>query len=323
VRTLPVLDAADPDVAPLAPISRWAVAAQYLVDLKNVVQAQIAVRYKRVYLPSLFGHYSVNSSCNLRCSYCYVGQPAIFPEGFTQTGLPLERAKRVLRNLRRECVGLRIQGGEPFLYKELPALVRFARRELRYWHLSIITNGLALERNPRKWSGVLEDLDLVTLSIDRTRLTEYPEQMRRLTEFLPRLVELARASGVALNRGINWARNSFPEYPEVENVRWYEEHCDPKLKIKVEPDGGLIYPCENHSYSAGSLETHTIRELWGRELTRYPNESCLGCGKQRFRSQAMKHPVRAPALARTVARAGSQPEPACPDPPRSEASRLA
>ena len=25
--------------------------------------------------PSLFGHYGVNSTCNLRCSYCYVHEP--------------------------------------------------------------------------------------------------------------------------------------------------------------------------------------------------------------------------------------------------------
>ena len=102
-------------------------------------------------------------------------------------------------------------------------------------------------------------------------------------------------------------RYSLPEYPEVENVQWYRENCDPKLKIKIEPDGGLIYPCENHSYSAGSLETHTIRELWGKQSTQYPNESCIGCGKQRFRSYAMKHPAQALALTRQVAQASSRP----------------
>jgi hypothetical protein len=42
-------------------------------------------------------------------------------------------------------------------------------------------------------------------------------------------------------------------------------------------------------YSAGSLKTHTIRELWSKEPLQYSNESCMGCGKQRFRSHTLKH----------------------------------
>ena len=68
-------------------------------DARNLVQALVALRLKRVYLPSLFAYYTVNSACNLRCSYCYIGQPEIFPQGFANAGLPLERAKRVLATL--------------------------------------------------------------------------------------------------------------------------------------------------------------------------------------------------------------------------------
>jgi MoaA/NifB/PqqE/SkfB family radical SAM enzyme len=317
------------------------------------------VRWKRVYLPSLFGHYTVNSACNLRCAYCYVAQPEIFPEGFTQAGLPVERAKRVLRTLRREVIGLRIQGGEPFLYRDLPELVRYAKRDLRFWHVSIITNGLALVRHPERYHDLLRDLDLLTLSIDQTRAGQYPDEMRRLAEFLPRLAELCRRhrvtltrnytatweeladperiraaiepdrayfrttyvmpvrqagktplpllkSSTALNREYSVAPYAFPDYPERERVEWYREHCDPKLKIKVDASGGLVYPCENHSYSAGSLEEHTIRELWSAQLTQYPNESCLGCGKQRFRSHLFKHPRRLATAAAGIRRSHSQ-----------------
>ena len=344
MRALPVLDQA-PE-APPPP--RWP-AARYLADVKNVLQAQVALRYKRVYLPSLFAHYSVNSVCNLRCSYCYVSQPQIVPAGFTLRGLPLERAKRVLRTLREECIALRLLGGEPLLYREIPELVRYARRELRYWHVSIITNGLALERRRDDWDELFEDLDLLTLSIDRTRLAEYPDEMRRLTAYLPELLKLARArrvamtlnytatweelaepqlvrdavapyrpyfssvyvvpvreagktplpllrAALALNGELSWMRSYAGDRVPEENVAWYVENCDPKLKIKVDPQGGLVYPCENHSFSAGSLESHTIRELWGAQLSHYPNESCVGCGKQRFRSHAVKQPLRSLAL---------------------------
>lgn len=330
--------------APPAPPERVG-PLRFLADVKNVAQAVIAVRFKRVYMPSLFGHYTVNSACNLRCAYCYVAQPEIFPAGFSQAGLPLDRARRVLRTLRREVIALRVQGGEPFLYKELPELVRYAKRDLRFWHVSIITNGLALTKHPERYDGLLGDIDLLTLSIDETRVRQYPDEMRRLAEFLPRLADLCRRHRVtltrnytatweelahperiraaiephrayfrstyvmpvrqagktplpllknstALNREQSAAPYAFPDYPDAENVRWYQEHCDPKLKIKVDAQGGLVYPCENHSYSAGSLETHSIRELWGAQLERYPNESCMGCGKQRFRSHLFRHPTR-------------------------------
>ncbi|MGH7554099.1 MAG: radical SAM protein [Longimicrobiales bacterium] len=324
-------------------------------DLRNVGQAQIAIRNKRWYLPSLFAHYTVNSVCNLRCSYCYVGQPEIFPEGFTNQGLPIDRAKRVLATLREECLFLRILGGEPLLYGDVNELVRYAKKDLRYWHVSIITNGLLLARQPERYEPLLENLDLLTISLDRTRATQYPKQIQHLEAFLPELAALCRRhsvdltgnytatwaeldepaemqalidrwrphfagtyvtpvrlagktplpllkAAVDLNRRYSLGRYTRPEYPAVENVEWYREYCDPKLKIKVDAAGGLVYPCENHSYTAGSLEEHSIRALWSKELVRYPNESCIGCGKQRFRSEAFKSPVAIAGLARNLAR---------------------
>ena len=317
---------------------------QYLIDVKNILKAQLAVRFKSLYMPSLFGHYTVNSTCNLRCSYCYVHQPEIFPDGFSQSGLPLERAKRVLKALRKECMFLRIQGGEPLLYKDIVGLTRYAKRDLKYWLVSIITNGLAIVRKPQEYEELFEYLDLITISIDQTRMDEYPVQMSKLLEFFPELLNLSRKHKVVLtcNYTATWEELAHPEqieetiekyrsyfstfyimpvrvagktplplmknslklnrkyyslgyytgleYPEKENVKWYKDHCDPKLKIKIDAKGGLIYPCENHSTSIGSIEDHTIKELWTRQPIKYPNESCTGCGKQRFRSYAFKHP---------------------------------
>jgi hypothetical protein len=96
-------------------------------------------------------------------------------------------------------------------------------------------------------------------------------------------------NALVLNRRYSLSAKKGFEYPERESPRWYWDHCDPKLKIKVDADGCLVYPCENHSYAAGSLETHTVRDLWAKEPVQFPNESCMGCGKQRFRSHALKH----------------------------------
>jgi MoaA/NifB/PqqE/SkfB family radical SAM enzyme len=337
---------------PTEPILRFA------RDVRNLVQAFVAVRSKRVYMPSLFGHYTVNSVCNLRCSYCYVGQPEIFPQGFANPGLPLNRAKQVLSKLRQECLFLRFLGGEPTLYQGIAELARYAKEDLHYWHTSLITNGLLLARHPERYASLLEALDHITISIDRTRLDQYPREMARLERSLPVLLEHCRRHRVALtgNYTATWDELAHPEwieraverfspyfastyimpvrlagktplpllknslalnrrhsvsgwegfgYPETEEVQWYREHCDPKLKIKIDADGCLVYPCENHSYAAGSLESHTIRELWLGQPVQYPNESCMGCGKQRFRSHAMKHLGASLGIVRHIRRVGA------------------
>jgi MoaA/NifB/PqqE/SkfB family radical SAM enzyme len=311
-------------------------------DVRNLLQALVALRFKRVYLPSLFAYYTVNSACNLRCSYCYIGQPEIFPQGFANAGLPLERAKRVLATLRRESLFLQFLGGEPTIYKSINELARYAKRELRYWHTSLITNGVLLARHPERYELLLQNIDVITISLDQTRLNQYPSEMTQVLAFLPRLAEICTShrivltcnytatweelerpqqveravenlsshfasiyinpvrqagktplpllrNALALNRRYSFGLYKDFSYPEREHVAWYRDHCDPKLKLKIDADGGLVYPCENHSYSAGSLETHTIRELWSKELIQYPNDSCLGCGKQRFRSHTLKH----------------------------------
>lgn len=311
-------------------------------DVRNLVQALVALRLKRVYLPSLFAYYTVNSACNLRCSYCYIGQPEIFPQGFANAGLPLERAKRVLATLRQEALFLRFLGGEPTIYKPISELVRYAKQELCYWHTSLITNGVLLARHPERYDLLLQNIDAITISLDQTRLDQYQAEMAQVLAFLPRMADICsrqritltcnytatweeleqphrvdeaverlgshfasiyitpvRQAGktplpllrnaLALNRRYSFGSYTGFSYPEREHAACYRDHCDPKLKIKIDADGGLVYPCENHSYSAGSLETHTIRELWSKEPLQYPNESCMGCGKQRFRSHTLKH----------------------------------
>lgn len=313
----------------------------FFQDTKNYFKAQLAVRLKFLYCPSLFGHLGVNSVCNLRCSYCYVHEPETFFHGFTEAGLPLESAKKVLDHLREECLSIRFQGGEPFLYKQIVELTRYAKESLRFRNVSIITNGLPISKDPKKYRELLKYVDVITLSIDETRFKEYPDEMAKLMAFLPELKKMCEEHKVGLtsNYTATWEELAHPEriekaitayqkfipyyyvmpvrkigkvpldllknsqtlnrkyslgyyrgheYPKKENVPWYQRHCNPKLKIKVNAQGELIYPCENYSSTIGSLVDHPIRTLWSKKLTKFPNIDCLGCGKQRFRLKAFK-----------------------------------
>jgi sulfatase maturation enzyme AslB (radical SAM superfamily) len=72
-------------------------------DARNYAQAQLAVRIPGIDCPSLFGHYGVNSTCSLRCSYCYVHEPyarrSLDPRALDKTSREL--SQRVLHRLRQ------------------------------------------------------------------------------------------------------------------------------------------------------------------------------------------------------------------------------
>ncbi len=317
-----------------------------LHDTANYLRAQVATRIRGVYCPSLFVHYGVNSACNLRCWYCFIHEPETFPLGFSEVGLPLDQAKRVLEHSRQEAMFLRFMGGEPLIYPHLTELAGYAKRQLRFRNVSVITNGLVFMRQSEAWcDALLDTLDIVTISFDETRTRQYPKEMAALTEFLPELKarcdrhkvgltmnytataeELAEPSRIDdfVRRHRAWfpyvyvvpvrtvGRTPLPvlraaqrlmrtyslgfyggaDYPEQENVAWYQKHCNPKLKVKIMADGGLLAPCENYSGTVGSVVTHRIRDLWKGPLTQFPNQSCVGCGKQRFRLEAFKRTDR-------------------------------
>jgi hypothetical protein len=181
-------------------------------DTRNYFQAQLAVRVGGIYCPSLFGHYGVNSACNLRCSYSYVHEPETYPTGFSEQGLPLDQARRVLEHLREECFSVRFQGGEPLLYPHIVELARYAREDLRFRNLSIITNGLPLARHPEKYRDQLRYLDIVTLSIDGTRFAEYPHEIAALIGFLPTLKTMCAdtRTGLTSNYTATWEELADP-----------------------------------------------------------------------------------------------------------------
>ncbi|MGB8983941.1 MAG: radical SAM protein [Anaerolineales bacterium] len=83
--------------------------------------------------------YYVTMQCNLNCTYC---------EDFgsrrnhqVTPAPPLEDAKKILSVIRTGVDRLWLTGGEPLMYPEIPELLAYAREELNFREISLITNG--------------------------------------------------------------------------------------------------------------------------------------------------------------------------------------
>lgn len=118
-------------------------------------------RRDRVLRPLAVAYY-VTGQCNLNCAYCEdFGQrrnaQAVPP-------LPLEDALRVLAVIRSGVDRLVLTGGDPLLYPDIVPLVTRARRELKFRHVTLQTNGLLLGQR----EALLPAIDRLVISLDST-----------------------------------------------------------------------------------------------------------------------------------------------------------
>jgi MoaA/NifB/PqqE/SkfB family radical SAM enzyme len=104
--------------------------------------------------------YLATTRCNLNCAYC---------EDFgarrneqNAAWLPLEAALDVLRAIRSGVDRLILSGGESLLHPDIVPLVAHARRQLRFRHITLLTNGLLLPEREE----VLPFLQQVVISLD-------------------------------------------------------------------------------------------------------------------------------------------------------------
>jgi MoaA/NifB/PqqE/SkfB family radical SAM enzyme len=138
----------------------------------------------------------VTSVCNARCAHCF------YPINAGKNELTLEEVDRLTRTLPPVRL-LLIGGGEPFLRRDLPELVRLYFERTRFFTCSVPTNGFGPEeiaRAAEKICGFDPGLSFgVTVSIDGFR--EYHDRMRRVPGLYDRavatlttLLDLARST---------------------------------------------------------------------------------------------------------------------------------
>ena len=124
-------------------------------------------------LDPLVVSFCVTPYCNLNCTYCEDFGARRNPATQTQP-LPLDRAMRLMSIIRQATDHVIFTGGEPLLYPDLEALMAYARRELRFQSLTLLTNASLL----REHRSVLGHLDRLVISLDTLDPQAWDETLR-------------------------------------------------------------------------------------------------------------------------------------------------
>jgi MoaA/NifB/PqqE/SkfB family radical SAM enzyme len=104
--------------------------------------------------------YYVTMQCNLNCAYC---EDFGSRRNSLVTPSPtLEEAKQILKVIRTGIDRLWVTGGEPLMVPHLSDLLDYARRDLKFREISLITNGTLLSER----LNLLPLLDRLILSLD-------------------------------------------------------------------------------------------------------------------------------------------------------------
>lgn len=106
--------------------------------------------------------YYVTGQCNLNCMYCE--DFGARRNSANESPLPIEQAKHILRVIRTGTDALFLTGGEPLTHPQIGDLVSFAKRDLRFREVTLITNGLLLPAH----ETLLPLLDRLIISLDST-----------------------------------------------------------------------------------------------------------------------------------------------------------
>src|SRR5512138_3274012 len=104
--------------------------------------------------------YYVTMQCNLNCTYCE--DFGARRNHLVTAAPPFEDAKQILSVIRTGMDRLWLTGGEPLLHPRLLDLLTYARRDLKFREMSLITNGTLLSKN----LNLLSLLDRLIVSLD-------------------------------------------------------------------------------------------------------------------------------------------------------------
>lgn len=139
---------------------------------KNYWKNLIKLSRRETLLDPLVAVFHVTDKCNLDCAYCEDYGARL--NHLAQKSLSLEDAVRVLRTVRTGVENLILTGGEPLLYPEIDELVKRAKEELKFKHVTMLTNGTLLKQH----ENILPHLDRLVISLDAVNAEQWTRILR-------------------------------------------------------------------------------------------------------------------------------------------------
>lgn len=130
--------------------------------------------------------------CNFACLHCFHGKRLQYADAFTA-----DEAARLLTLMRDEygTEEVTLLGGEPFLHRNLPQIVRHAKEELGQ-RVEICTNGYRLER---RLTEIAPHVDLLRVSLEGVGSTN--DGIRRRGSYQSALDSLSLAGDLGVPTG--------------------------------------------------------------------------------------------------------------------------
>jgi MoaA/NifB/PqqE/SkfB family radical SAM enzyme len=158
--------------------------------------------------PPLHLIFFITNLCDFRCEHCFLVTNGELNDK-TRPQLTLEEIDRIAGSV-PDLVALSLTGGEPFLRKDMPEIVKSFVRHTNVKTLNLVTNGARVERILPPIETILRDTHLsvfLTISFDggeegHNRIRRKPEAFSQALETLGTLLQLsARHRNLAI--GVN------------------------------------------------------------------------------------------------------------------------
>jgi radical SAM protein with 4Fe4S-binding SPASM domain len=214
----------------------------------------------------------VTSICNARCAHCF------YPINAGKNELTLDEIEKLTRTLPPIRL-LLIGGGEPFLRRDLPELVRLYFERTRFFTCSVPTNGFGPDEIAAATGRICAvDPGLsfgVTVSIDGFR--DYHDHVRRL----PGLYDRATATLTALLELARRTPNLTVGVTTVfmrDNQNDFESFCD-YVYDTYRPHQHSINLIRGEAYDPTlkeSLDVDLYSRISAKQDSRYPIEEVRG-----------------------------------------------
>jgi MoaA/NifB/PqqE/SkfB family radical SAM enzyme len=272
--------------------------------------------------------YYLTGQCNLNCAYCEDFGARRNPAN--EKPLAFEQAQQLLRVIRSGTDALFLTGGEPLTHPQIDELLAFARKELRFKEITLISNGLLLRDHEAilaniQWAASRQEKDRFVMVVNSVLSPETLTGVKALIDFCVENKVLISFSPQSFN---NWPRyelttsidykavieriialkksgapilGSMAYLKTLSNFEPYD--CYPTLVPRIYPNGDLAYPCRplekgNNGQGGRSINLLDVKSwdnAWSNASASYgqPPRTCHSCFQQCYAEPSLMqaHPL--------------------------------